>query len=167
MTSHMTTNMTDSGPAPVTINGVDHTLDTEARTSLLDFVRDVAGLTGTHAACEQGACGACNVLLDGEVVRSCLVLAAATAGHSVTTIEAVGTMAELHPVQQALLRHHGLQCGYCTPGVVMTALDLLSRVPPEGGLDEDRIREAFSGNLCRCTGYSGIVAAMRELAERQ
>lgn len=143
------------------VNGVAHDLDVEARTTLLDFLRDTAGLTGTHAGCEQGACGACSVLLDGEVVRSCLVLAVATAGHTVTTVEAVGTIDALHPVQEALLRHHGLQCGYCTPGMVMTAVDLLAR---DADLDEGSIREAFSGNLCRCTGYAGIVAAMEELA---
>lgn len=154
--------MTAAGVPTVAINGVDHPLDVEARTTLLDFVRDRAGLTGTHAGCEQGACGACSVLLDGQVVRSCLVLAMAAAGHAVVTVEGVGSPDALHPVQDALLRHHGLQCGYCTPGMVMTAVDLLDR-HPGGGLTEAEIRDAFSGNLCRCTGYAGIVAALTEL----
>jgi len=139
----------------------------EPRLTLLDFLRDELGLTGAHTGCEQGACGACNVLLDGRVVRSCLVLAVAVAGSEVTTVEGVGSSSGLHPVQEALWRHHGLQCGYCTPGVVMTAMDLLARVPTP---TEEQVREALSGNLCRCTGYAGMVAAIveagRAVAER-
>lgn len=139
------------------VNGTPRALTVEDRETLLDALRDRLGLTGTHGGCEQGACGACTVLLDGDVVRSCLVLAAQAGGHRVDTIESVGTPGSLHPVQEALRRHHGLQCGYCTPGVVLTAIDLLARVdqPTEGD-----VREAMAGNLCRCTGYAGLVAAV-------
>ncbi len=139
------------------VNGeaVDVTID--ARESLLDVVRDRLGLTGTHAGCEQGACGACTVLVDGEVARSCLVLGVQAAGHHVTTIESVGTPDRLHPVQTALSAHHGLQCGFCTPGMVLTAIDLLARVPAP---DEATVRAAIAGNLCRCTGYQGLVQAI-------
>jgi carbon-monoxide dehydrogenase small subunit len=145
---------------PVVINGEPYVAPSDPRTSLLDFIRDEAGLTGTHAGCEQGACGACSVLLDGRAIRSCLMLAVSAAGRRVTTIEGVSAGGELHPLQRALIRHHGLQCGFCTPGVVMTALDLLACRP--GRLTEAEVREAMSGNLCRCTGYSGIVAAVIE-----
>jgi carbon-monoxide dehydrogenase small subunit len=127
---------------------------------LLDFLRDELGLTGAHSGCEQGACGACSVLLDGEVVRSCLVLAASCEGHSVMTIEGLGGSEDLHPLQQAMLEHHGLQCGFCTPAMVLSALDLLRRNPSP---NEREVRQALSGNLCRCTGYSGIVAAVLEV----
>jgi carbon-monoxide dehydrogenase small subunit len=143
------------------VNGEVVEVSVEARDTLLDVLREHLGLTGTHAGCEQGSCGACTVLLDGRVVRSCLLLAVQAGGRSVTTIEAVGRPGALHPVQEALRRHHGLQCGFCTPGMVLTAIDLLARVPSPG---EDEIREALAGNLCRCTGYAGIVAAIRELS---
>jgi carbon-monoxide dehydrogenase small subunit len=147
---------------PLIVNGEPVAAPADPRISLLDFIREEAGLTGTHSGCEQGACGACSVLLDGRAVRSCLVLAVAAAGRRVTTIEEVAGSGELHPLQQALIRHHGLQCGFCTPGMVMTALDLLQTHP--SGLSEGEVREALSGNLCRCTGYSGIVAAVLEVA---
>ncbi len=143
------------------VNGEVVEVEVEARDSLLDVLREQLGLTGTHAGCEQGACGACTVLLDGQVVRSCLVLAVQVGGRSVTTIEAVGQPGALHPVQEALRRHHGLQCGFCTPGIVLAAIDLLARVPDP---DEAEIREALAGNLCRCTGYAGMVAAIAEVA---
>jgi carbon-monoxide dehydrogenase small subunit len=145
------------------VNGEMVQLDIEPRLSLLDVVRDDLGLTGTHAGCEQGACGACSVLMDGEVVRACLVLAVAADGAEVATIEHFGTPDRLHPVQEAIWRHHGVQCGFCTPGMVMTAIDLLTRVPAP---TEPEVREALSGNLCRCTGYSGIVAAIVEVGRR-
>ena len=153
-----------TGPLPpVEINGSAFSAPSDPRTSLLDFIRYEAGLTGSHAGCEQGACGACAVLLDGQAVRSCLVLAVSAAGHRVTTVEGFsGPDGGLHPVQQALIRHHGLQCGYCTPGMVVTAIDLLDR--RRGALTEAEVRSALAGNLCRCTGYSGIVAAIMELA---
>lgn len=139
------------------VNGHPVTLSVEPRRTLLDVVREELGLTGTHAGCEQGACGACTVLIDGAVARSCLVLAVQVDGHRVDTIESVGTPESLHPVQAALRRHHGLQCGFCTPGVVLAAIDLLERCPHP---DEAEVREAMSGNLCRCTGYAGLVAAV-------
>jgi carbon-monoxide dehydrogenase small subunit len=148
----------------LTVNGSARSVTTDARVSLLDFLRDGLGLTGTHAGCEQGACGACSVLLDGEVVRSCLVLAVSCEGRSVTTIEALGEPGNMHPLQQAMLEHHGLQCGFCTPGMVLSALDLLERSPHP---TERQVREALSGNLCRCTGYSGIVAAVVEVGRSQ
>jgi carbon-monoxide dehydrogenase small subunit len=144
-------------PLGLEVNGEAVRVEVEARETLLDVIRDRLGLTGTHGGCEQGACGACTVLLDGEVVRSCLILGVAAAGHRVTTIEAIGRPGHLHPVQQAMSDHHGLQCGYCTPGMVLTAIDLLARNPAP---DEADVREALAGNLCRCTGYSGIVAAV-------
>jgi carbon-monoxide dehydrogenase small subunit len=148
----------------LTVNGTARSVTTDARVSLLDFLRDGLGLTGSHAGCEQGACGACSVLLDGQVVRSCLVLAASCEGRLVTTIEALGGPGNLHPLQQAMLEHHGLQCGFCTPGMVLSALDLLERSPHP---TERQVREALSGNLCRCTGYSGIVAAVVEVGSSQ
>ena len=143
------------------VNGQPRSAVTEARVSLLDFLRDDLGLTGTHAGCEQGACGACSVLVDGEVVRSCLVLAVACAGREVTTIEGLGSPDGLHPLQQAMVEHHGLQCGFCTPGMVLAAVDLLARDPDP---DERRVRESLAGNICRCTGYAGIVAAVVDAA---
>jgi len=144
----------------LTVNGTARCVTIGVRVSLLDFLRDELGLTGAHSGCEQGACGACSVLLDGEVVRSCLVLAASCEGHSVMTIEGLGGSEDLHPLQQAMLEHHGLQCGFCTPAMVLSALDLLRRNPSP---NEREVRQALSGNLCRCTGYSGIVAAVLEV----
>jgi aerobic-type carbon monoxide dehydrogenase small subunit (CoxS/CutS family) len=141
----------------LTVNGTARSVTADVRVSLLDFLREELGLTGTHAGCEQGACGACSVLLDGEVVRSCLVLAVSCEGRSVTTIEALGDPGHIHPLQQAMLEHDGLQCGFCTPAMVLSGLDLLTRHPEP---TEREVREALSGNLCRCTGYSGIVAAV-------
>jgi carbon-monoxide dehydrogenase small subunit len=145
------------------VNGAVVEIEVEARETLLDALRHQLGLTGTHAGCEEGSCGACTVLVDGEVVRACLVLAVQLEGRSVTTIEALAPPDDLHPVQAALRRHHGLQCGFCTPGVVLTAVDLLARNPSP---TEPEIREALAGNLCRCTGYAGIVAAVLEVAQR-
>jgi aerobic carbon-monoxide dehydrogenase small subunit len=139
------------------VNGEPVALTVEARDTLLDVVRDQLGLTGTHSGCEQGACGACTVLIDGDVARSCLMLAVQADGRAVTTIESVGTPEHLHPVQEAFRDHHGLQCGYCTPGMVLTAIDLLARVSAP---DEAEVRAALAGNLCRCTGYTGLVEAI-------
>jgi carbon-monoxide dehydrogenase small subunit len=144
-------------PIDLVVNGARVQADVEPRLTLLDFVRDELGLTGTHAGCEQGACGACSVLVDGAVARSCLMLAASASGAEIVTIEAVGTPDHLHPVQQALWQHHGLQCGFCTPGIVMTAIDLLANLAAP---TEAQVRDALSGNLCRCTGYSGMVDAI-------
>jgi carbon-monoxide dehydrogenase small subunit len=145
------------------VNGAVVEIEVEARETLLDALRHRLGLTGTHAGCEEGSCGACTVLVDGEVVRACLVLAVQVEGRSVTTIEALAPPDDLHPVQEALRRHHGLQCGFCTPGIVLTAVDLLARNP---SLTEPEIREGLAGNLCRCTGYAGIVEALLELTQR-
>ena len=145
------------------VNGAVVEIEVEARETLLDALRHRLGLTGTHAGCEEGSCGACTVLVDGEVVRACLVLAVQVEGRSVTTIEALAAPDALHPVQDALRGHHGLQCGFCTPGIVLTAVDLLARNPSP---TEPEIREALAGNLCRCTGYAGIVKAVLELAQR-
>ena len=141
----------------LTVNGGAVVAEVEARETLLDVVRHRLGLTGTHAGCEQGACGACTVVVDGDLVRSCLMLGVQAAGRTVTTIEAVGTPDRLHPVQAALRAHHGLQCGFCTPAIVLGAIDLLARVPAP---DEAQVRAALAGNLCRCTGYTGVVAAV-------
>ena len=145
------------------VNGAVVEIEVEARETLLDALRHRLGLTGTHAGCEEGSCGACTVLVDGEVARACLVLAVQVEGRSVTTIEALAPPDALHPVQDALRRHHGLQCGFCTPGMVLTAVDLLARNPSP---TEPEIREGLAGNLCRCTGYAGIVEALLELAQR-
>ncbi|HTW98709.1 MAG TPA: (2Fe-2S)-binding protein [Acidimicrobiales bacterium] len=139
------------------VNGEPVQVEVEPRRTLLDTLREELGLTGAHAGCEQGACGACSVLVGDDVVRSCLVLAVSAAGRSITTIEGIGTPEALHPLQEELRAHHGLQCGFCTPGIVLAALDLLARVERP---DEGQVREALAGNLCRCTGYSGLVAAV-------
>ncbi len=133
------------------------------RRLLADWLRDDVGLTGTHLGCEHGVCGACTVLLDGTPVRSCLLFARQLAGRSVTTIEALGAPDDLHPVQEAFRDEHGLQCGFCTPGMVLAAVDLLDRIPDP---TDEQIRHELSGNVCRCTGYVKIVAAVRAAAER-
>jgi carbon-monoxide dehydrogenase small subunit len=138
------------------VNATPLEAEVEPRETLLDLVR-TQGLTGAHAGCEAGTCGACTVLLDGETVRSCLVLAVQCGGRSVTTIEALGTPDQLHPVMDAFHRHHGLQCGFCTPAMVLAAVELLADDPHP---DEATVREALAGNQCRCTGYAGIVAAV-------
>lgn len=147
-------------PVALAVNGTTVSCQVESRVTLLDFLRDELGLTGVHGGCEQGACGACTVLLDGEAARSCLLLAVGVSGCEVTTVEGVGTPDALHPVQAAIWRHHGLQCGFCTPGMVLTAIDLLNRIPHPA---EEEVREALSGNLCRCTGYATLVAAIVEV----
>ena len=151
----------------IDMNGKDVTASIEPRVTLLDFIRDVAGLKGTHAGCEHGVCGACTVLLDGEAVRSCLILAVQAEGNSITTIEAVDGIArqpgELSVIQDAFCEAHGLQCGYCTPGMVLAAKTLLQHTPtPSRG----QVREAISGNICRCTGYMQIIDAIMLAAER-
>lgn len=145
----------------VKVNGTRHTRTVPARISLADFLRDCLGLTGTHLGCEHGACGACTVLLDDRTARSCIVLAAQSHGRAVRTVEGVGGPTGQSTIQDALARHHGLQCGFCTPGFVMSAVELLESGEP---LDEAQVREALSGNVCRCTGYQGIVSAILEVA---
>jgi xanthine dehydrogenase YagT iron-sulfur-binding subunit len=144
------------------VNGVDHQLRLDPRVTLLDALRDVLGLTGTKKGCDQGACGACTVLLDGRRVVSCLMLAAQCDGRQVTTIEGLAQDGELHPLQQAFIRHDAFQCGYCTSGQILSAVSLLRE--GRAGSDEE-IREFMSGNLCRCGAYPNIVAAIREVAE--
>ena len=147
----------------ITVNGVSYERSVEARMLLSDFLRHELGLTGTHVGCEHGVCGACTILLDGESARSCLMFAVQAAGHSVTTVEGLAEDREnLHPIQQAFWDAHGLQCGYCTPGILMTLVPFLQQNPDP---TEDEIRHALSGNLCRCTGYQHIVDAVKLAAQ--
>jgi carbon-monoxide dehydrogenase small subunit len=142
----------------VTVNGARHDRSVEPRLLLSDFLRQDLGLTGTHVGCEHGVCGACTVLLDGEAVRSCLMLAVQADGHDLMTVEGLAPGGgELHPLQAAFHQAHGLQCGFCTPGLLMTLVPFLREHPAP---TEPEIREAISGNLCRCTGYQGIVDAV-------
>jgi carbon-monoxide dehydrogenase small subunit len=140
------------------VNGEERSVDAEGRTLLVHALRDGLGLTGAHIGCDTSQCGACTVLLDGRAVKSCTVLAHQAEGREVTTIEGLARDGELHPLQRAFVEHHGLQCGFCTPGVILTAADLLSRSASPTG---DEIRHALRGNLCRCTGYQGIVESVR------
>ena len=143
----------------VTVNGTKHDIfDVEPRLLLSDFLRDTLGLTGTHVGCEHGVCGACTVLMDGDSVRSCLMLAVQVSGAEITTVEGLGTPEALNVLQTQFREHHGLQCGFCTPGMLMTGEDLLRKYPLA---TDEEIREGLSGNLCRCTGYQNIVAAIR------
>ena len=144
------------------VNGADCELRLDARVTLLDALRDSLGLTGTKKGCDQGACGACTVLVDGRRVLSCLTLAAQAEGREVTTIEGLSRDGQPHPLQRAFVRHDAFQCGYCTPGQIMSAVALLAE--GRAGSD-DEIREFMSGNLCRCGAYPNIVAAIREVAE--
>jgi aerobic-type carbon monoxide dehydrogenase small subunit (CoxS/CutS family) len=151
----------------IEINGSVYERSIEPRMLLSDFIRHEANLTGTHVGCEHGVCGACTIQLDGEAVRSCIMFAVQADGRSVRTVEALTQglePGELHPLQQAFHEHHGLQCGFCTPGFLMSIEPLL--LEPEKLEDEDDIREALSGNLCRCTGYQNIVNAVRDAAQK-
>jgi carbon-monoxide dehydrogenase small subunit len=141
----------------VEVNGTTYEREVEPRLLLVHFLRDHLGLTGTHVGCDTSNCGACTVHLDGAAVKSCTVLAVQADGCSVTTIEGLGSDDRLHPMQEAFWANHGLQCGYCTPGMVMAATDLLARNPDPS---EQEVREALAGNLCRCTGYHNIVKAV-------
>jgi carbon-monoxide dehydrogenase small subunit len=142
----------------VTVNGSSFERTVEPRLLLSDFLRQELGLTGTHVGCEHGVCGACTVLLDGSAVRSCLIFAVQADGHAVTTVEGLATGAQLHPLQQAFHEAHALQCGFCTPGILLTLIPWLAECPNP---DEAEIRAALSGNLCRCTGYANIVTAVQ------
>jgi carbon-monoxide dehydrogenase small subunit len=144
------------------VNGERHALEVEGRTLLVHALRDGLGLTGAHIGCDTSQCGACTVLLDGRAVKSCTVLALQAEGAEVTTIEGLARDGVRHPLQDAFVEHHGLQCGFCTPGVIMTAVDLLERDPDP---DEETIRRALRGNLCRCTGYQTIVESIRAAAQ--
>jgi aerobic carbon-monoxide dehydrogenase small subunit len=145
----------------VTVNGRKYEARVEPRLLLSDFLRDTLGLTGTHVGCEQGVCGACTILLDGDSVRSCLTLAVRVHGTEIVTVEGLGTRDQLNGLQNEFRDKHGLQCGFCTPGMLMTGMDLLKKYPLAS---DEEIREGLSGNLCRCTGYQNIVAAIRAAA---
>lgn len=148
----------------LTVNGQPYSGEVEPRMLLSDYLRHELELTGTHVGCEHGVCGACTVLLDGQPVRSCLMLAVQADGHEVATVEGLASSAEdLHPIQEAFWEAHGLQCGFCTPGFLMTLVPFLAENPDP---TETEIREAISGNLCRCTGYQNIVEAARLAAEK-
>ena len=154
--------MAQKVPVRLSVNGEQQELDVEPRMLLVHALRDELGLTGTHVGCDTSNCGACTVHLDGQAVKSCTVLAVQADGASVTTIEGIGSPDALHPVQEAFWEHHGLQCGYCTPGMIMAGADLLNRNPDPS---EHDVRKAIEGNLCRCTGYHNIVKAILSAAE--
>lgn len=166
-TNQASTTVADDRPEEIrvalTVNGVEHAAATEARVSLADFLRDRLGLTGTHLGCEQGICGACTVLVDGEAVRACLLLAVQADGAQVSTVEGLAEDGQLDPLQQAFWENHSFQCGFCTPGFLMTVHAFLKENPePTAG----EVREALAGNLCRCTGYHSIVTGVMDAAER-
>ena len=148
----------------ITVNGEARSNDVEPRTLLVHYIRDVLGLTGTNVGCDTTSCGACTVHLDGESVKSCTMLAVQADGHAVTTIEGLADGGDLHPMQAAFQEHHGLQCGYCTPGMVMAAVSLLEEQP---NADEAAVRSGLEGNLCRCTGYQNIVSAVLSCSSAQ
>jgi carbon-monoxide dehydrogenase small subunit len=150
-------------PISITVNNQVHEGEVEPRLLLVQYLRESLGLTGTHVGCDTTSCGACTVLLDGAAVKSCTVLAVQADGRAVTTIEGIGQDGALHPVQEAFWNEHGLQCGYCTPGMIMASIALLDRLPRPSA---DEIRTGLEGNLCRCTGYQNIVRAVQVASER-
>jgi len=152
--------MTRTREIKVSVNGKTYERAVEPRLLLVDFLRQSLGLTGTHVGCEHGVCGACTVLVDGDSVRSCLMFAVQTEGSTVETVESLGRIGDLNPLQESFHAHHALQCGFCTPGMLMTATDLLKKYPLA---TDDEIRSGLSGNLCRCTGYEHIVKAIRAM----
>lgn len=157
--------MTEAGGRTIEVrmkvNGEGHVASVEPRTLLVSFIRDVLGLTGTHVGCDTGSCGACTVLLDGAAVKSCMVLAVQADGREVTTVEGLAKGGELHPVQEAFSANFGLQCGFCTPGLIMSSVALLERNPDP---TDEEVRRAIEGNLCRCTGYVNVVRSVRAAA---
>ena len=154
--------MSDLYQLSVTVNDTEYKRQVEPRLLLSDFLRQELDLTGTHIGCEHGVCGACTILYDGLPVRSCLMFAVQVDGHQIQTVEGLGTVEDLHVIQQAFQDAHGLQCGFCTPGILMTLVPFLENNPQP---DEDQIRHAISGNICRCTGYQHIVDAVKLAAE--
>jgi carbon-monoxide dehydrogenase small subunit len=154
--------MDSSVAVRMTVNGQAHQHDVEPRLLLVHYLRDRLGLTGTHVGCDTTNCGACTVHLNGEAVKSCTVLAVQADGSEVTTIEGIGSTEQLHPLQEAFWSNHGLQCGYCTPGMIMAAADLLQRNPDPS---EEEVRHGLEGNLCRCTGYHNIVRSVLDAAK--
>jgi len=147
----------------VKINGRDYQAEVEPRTTLVDLIRGQARLTGTHVGCEHGVCGACTVLVNGRAIRSCIMLAVQVDGSEITTVEDLAEGSELHPIQQAFMEEHGLQCGFCTPGFLISVSELLARSPDPS---EEEIRDMLGGNICRCTGYGPIVKAVHSAAEK-
>ena len=148
----------------INVNGVDHTAEVEPRLLLVHYLRDLLGLTGTHIGCETSICGACTVLLDGQAVKSCTMFAVQADGANVTTIEGLAANGTLHPVQEGFWEQHGLQCGYCTPGMIMTSTQIIDRNPNPS---REEIRHGLEGNLCRCTGYQHIVEAVEYAAGKK
>lgn len=148
----------------ITVNGSQQSHDVEPRTLLVHYIREQAKLTGTNIGCDTSSCGACTVHLDGEAVKSCTILAAQADGGAVTTIEGLATNGEMHPMQKAFMENHGLQCGYCTPGMVMAAIGLLNENPKP---TDEEVRLGLEGNLCRCTGYTNIVKSVLAAANKQ
>jgi aerobic carbon-monoxide dehydrogenase small subunit len=153
--------MSEKQSITLNINGRDHKIDVESRRTLVDAIRDNCGQTGTHIGCEHGICGACTVIVDGEPVRSCLMFAAQANGKKIRTVEGLAKGDELHPMQRAFMEHHGLQCGFCTPGFLMLAVGVLEREP---NISDDDLLDVLSSNLCRCTGYQNIIKAVRAAA---
>ncbi len=153
--------MTEKVDITLTINGCDYAVRVEPRRTLVDVIRDDCGQTGTHIGCEHGVCGSCTVLLDGDPVRSCLMFAVQAAGRAIRTVEGLADGDTLHPLQRAFIEHHGLQCGFCTPGFLMLATGVLEKEPD---ISDEDLLEALASNLCRCTGYQNIVKAVRAAA---
>ena len=153
--------MAETRSVVLNVNGTSRTISVEPRKTLADAIREDLGLTGTHLGCEHGVCGACTVLFDGEVVRSCLLFAVQAEGAEITTIEGIGDGDALHPMQRAFSEYHGLQCGFCTPGMILAGIDVLSRNPDPS---RQQIREEMGGNICRCTGYQKIVDSVQAAA---
>ncbi len=147
----------------VTVNGATHTSDVEPRLLLVEYLRDTLNMTGTHVGCDTSGCGACTVILNGSAVKSCTVFAVQADGGEVTTVEGLATNGDLHPIQEGFWEMHGLQCGFCTPGMIMSSVDLLQKNPDPS---EDEIRRGLAGNFCRCTGYHNIVKAVQYAAEK-
>lgn len=147
----------------ITVNGKTHTHEVEGRLLLVHYLRDTLGLTGTHVGCDTSSCGACTIHMDGKAIKACSLLAAQADGSSITTIEGLAPAGELHPLQEGFKEEHGLQCGFCTPGMIMCAADLLSHNPDPS---EQEIREGLEGNICRCTGYHNIVRAVQYAAQK-
>ena len=153
--------MTTKTPVTLNINGRNHAIGVEPRRTLADAIREDCGQTGTHLGCEHGICGACTVIVDGEPVRSCLMFAVQAEGKTIRTVEGLAKGDELHPMQRAFMDHHGLQCGFCTPGFLMLAVGVLEREPD---ISDDDLLDVLSSNLCRCTGYQNIIKAVRAAA---
>jgi carbon-monoxide dehydrogenase small subunit len=155
--------MTDKLKVKITVNGTPYEREVEPRLLLSDFIRHDLGLTGTHVGCEHGLCGACTVLMDGEAVRSCILFTVMADGADIKTVESLGTMEKMHPIQEAFQEKHALQCGFCTPGFLMTTVEYLGKNPNPTA---EEAREAIDGNFCRCTGYENIVEAVQLAAKK-